>query len=527
MDIDTSVSSVNEDAPAITINDATSEVQLGLRQSVLKKASEAKVLFSPRALELICSLTQEKALSVVGKCLEQKVFVITEELCREVIASIEVIEKAQVIVQFKSFKPLNAEVASQLEISEDMDVTGKSRCTGTIEEFVGLFRDRFRRLKGIMKGRVSELPLIPISGIKGSSRGKTGRIIGIVFDKQTTKNGHVLIELEDEESSIKCLVMKDSPIREKADDVILDEVIAIDGSCAEELFIAKDIIWPEVPISPIKKSADEDVSVICISDIHVGSRLFLKDSFGKFLSFLNGEGTDSEREIAGKVKYISIAGDLVDGIGVYPDQEKELATKDIYTQYEILNDYLKLIPEHIEVLVAPGNHDAVRSAVPQPRLSPEFTKGTAGYKNIHFLGNPVSAKIHGFKHVIYHGASMYSMINSLPKLRNTHLNPEKVGVEMLRRRLLNPIYGDNVPFAPEKRDYTLLEEVPDIFHFGDIHRNGYTSYHGVMVINGGCWQGKTDYQVKLGHEPTPCQVPIYNLKSNNLQVLNFGGDKII
>ena len=90
---------------------------------------------------------------------------------------------------------------------------------------------------------------------------------------------------------------------------------------------------------------------------------------------------------------------------------------------------------------------------------------------------------------------------------------------------MNPIYGDNVPFAPEKRDYTLLEEVPDIFHFGDIHRNGYTNYRGIMVVNGGCWQGKTDYQIRLGHEPTPCQVPIYNLKSNNLQVLNFAADE--
>ncbi len=494
------------------------------REAVLLLAKEKKLLFSSVALEKVASLPVEKALKVIQKCSEANVFVVNEQLCDEIISSIETSEKVpKVEVVRTDFKPMNAEVASQLEINEELDISGKSRCTGTLEEFVGLFRDRFRRLRGVMKGRVSELPIIAVSSVKGFSKGRTARIIGMVFDKQVTKNGHVIIELEDEEGSIKCLVMKGSPCRDKADEIILDEVVAIDGSCAEELFIVKDIIWPEVPVAPIKKTTDEDVSIVCISDIHVGSRLFQKDSFMKFINFLNGQGTEEEQQIAGKVKYISIAGDLVDGIGVYPDQEKELVSKDIYTQYEMLCEYLKMIPEHIEVLVAPGNHDAVRSALPQPRIANEFVKMVNGYKNLHFVSNPSFAKVHGFNHVIYHGASMYSMINSLPKLRNAHLNPEKVGVEMLRRRLLNPIYGDNVPFAPEKRDYTLLENVPDIFHFGDIHRNGYTNYRGIMVINGGCWQGKTDYQIKLGHEPTPCQVPIYNLKSNNLQVLNFGG----
>lgn len=494
----------------------------------LQLASQNKLLLSPEALEQLADLEGEKIAKIIGKLSEANPFVVSGEMCREVIDAIETVEKtaASIEVQRLDFKPLSAEVASQLEINEELNISGKSRCTGTVEEFVGLFRDRYKRLKNIFKTRQSELPVIPISSVKSFARGRTARIVGMVYSKQVTKNGHVIISLEDEEASVKCLIMKGSPIREKANEVILDEVIALDGTCAEELFITKEITWPEVPISPVKKSAEDDVSLVCISDIHIGSRFFYKDSFSKFVSFLNGDGSEEERQIAGKIKYISIAGDLVDGIGVYPEQEKELVTKDIYTQYEMLCEYLKMIPEHIEVLVAPGNHDAVRGALPQPRLAREFVKIVEGYKNIHFVGNPCFAKLHGFNHVIFHGSTMYSMINSLPNLRNTHLNPEKVGVEMLRRRLLNPIYGDNVPFAPEKRDYTLLEDVPDIFHFGDIHRNGYTNYRGTMVVNGGCWQAKTDYQVKLGHEPTPCQVPVYNLKTQNLQVLNFlSGDK--
>ncbi len=492
-----------------------------MKEELLKRAAERKTALSPAALQKLLELDLKKALKVIDKCAEQTNFIISEELAADVINSIETVEKTEVIVQSASYKPLNAEIESQLEIREDLDVSGKSRCTGTIEEFVSLFRDRFRRLKGIMKSRVGELPLVNIASVKNYAR-RNARIIGMVFSKQTTKNGHILLEVEDEEASIKCLIAKNSPIRKKADEVICDEVIALDGSCSNDLFIVNEIVWPEVPVQAANKTAEDNVAIACISDIHVGSRFFLKESFSKFLRFLNGEGTDQEREIAGSIKYVSIAGDLVDGIGVYPEQEKELVTKNIYTQYEMLCHYLKMIPEHIEVLVSPGNHDAVRSALPQPRLSREFTKELDGYKNIHFMGNPCFARVHGFNHVIFHGASMYSMINALPNLMNAHLNPEKIGVEMLRRRILNPIYGDNVPFAPESRDYTVLDDVPDIFHFGDIHRNGYTSYRGTMVINGGCWQAKTDYQVKLGHEPTPCQVPVYNLKTRNLRVLNFG-----
>ncbi len=496
--------------------------------ALLERAKEKKIALSPKALEKLIELDSEKALKVIDKCSGQTTFLVSEELCQEVIASIETIEKTlEIRVEHSAFKPLNAEIKSQLEIREDLDISGKSKCTGTIEEFIGLFRDRYKRIKSILKTRVGQLPVVSISSTKNFTKGRQARIIGMVFSRQVTKNGHVIIEVEDEETSAKCLVMKNSNVREKADQVILDEVIAIDGNCSNELFIVNDIIWPEVPVNVVKKVTEDDVSLTCISDIHVGSTLFLKDNFAKFIKFLNGQGTEEEQQIAGKIKYISIAGDLVDGIGVYPEQEKELVTKDIYTQYEMLCQYLKMIPEQIEVLIAPGNHDAVRSALPQPRLSGEFTKELHGYKNIHFVGNPCYAKIHGFNHVVYHGSSMYSMIDSLPHLKNAHLNPEKIAIEMIKRRLLNPIYGAQVPFAPEDRDYTILDEVPDIFHFGDIHRNGYSNYRGTMVINSGCWQGKTSYQMKLGHEPTPCQVPIYNLKTRNLQVLNFESEKII
>ena len=60
------------------------------------------------------------------------------------------------------------------------------------------------------------------------------------------------------------------------------------------------------------------------------------------------------------INYLVIAGDVVDGIGIFPGQDKELAISDIYEQYEKAAQYLNAVPKHIKIIISPGNHDAVR-----------------------------------------------------------------------------------------------------------------------------------------------------------------------
>jgi DNA polymerase II small subunit len=92
--------------------------------------------------------------------------------------------------------------------------------------------------------------------------------------------------------------------------------------------------------------------------------------------------------------------------------------------------------------------------------------------------------------------------------------------EILRRRHLSPIYGGNI-VVPSKDDSLVIDEVPDILHMGHIHKNGYDDYHGTMLINSGTWQGRTGYQVKQGHVPSPCLLPIYETKSMKTSVIDF------
>jgi len=160
----------------------------------------------------------------------------------------------------------------------------------------------------------------------------------------------------------------------------------------------------------------------------------------------------------------------------------------------------------------------VRRAEPQPELSKELAKSLEGMGNVHLIGNPSFVEIEEFKTLIYHGTSMDSIIAAIPGM--TYQNPEKVMAEMTKRRNLSPIYGEN-PIVPEHSDYMVINEVPDLFHTGHVHKNGYENYKGTVLINSGTWQAQTDFQLRQGHVPTPCILPIFDMKSGEIKIVNF------
>jgi DNA polymerase II small subunit len=496
-------------------------------EEVAARLRGANRLISPEAVQLI--LAQPEPEETIRKIITSGTeLVVSPQRVQEVIDEEAQAGKArQVVVKGSlTFVAPAKEVDAQVRLDSDSDVTGKSRCTGSVEDFVAYFRDRFSRENRVLRARSAgsggEVDVLPISKLKDHTTRRPVRVVGMVYSKRNTKNGHTLIEIEDEESSVPCLVSKTAAATLKAEveNVLLDEVIAFEGRPYNDLFIVEQVIWPDIPQRE-RKTVEDDVSIAFISDLHVGSKYFLQDTFTDFLKFLSGEGPHADQQdVAGKIKYITIAGDLVDGVGIYPSQEKELVTKDVHTQYEIFCEFMKNIPEHIHVVISPGNHDAVRGAQPQPRLAREYTKDLEGYSNMHFVGSPSTFSLHGFKTLIYHGDSAFSLIGALPSLSGAYTSPEKIAIEWLRRRHLSPLYGEN-PIVPERKDYLFINEAPDILHFGHLHRNGYAAYHGTTIVNSGAWQGVTDYQLRQGFVPTPGKLPILNLRSGNLSVLSF------
>jgi intein/homing endonuclease len=167
----------------------------------------------------------------------------------------------------------------------------------------------------------------------------------------------------------------------------------------------------------------------------------------------------------------------------------------------------------------PGQHDAVRRAEPQPSISKEFLPRLHAQRNFHFISSPSWVETEGLKNLIYHGPSIHDLISNVSFLTMDH--PEKGMVELLKKRDLMPGYGGRNPYVPEKKDYMVIKEEPDLVWIGDMHHNGYANYRGATVLNGGCWEAQTDFEKRIGHNPTPGIFPIINLKNRQISEFYF------
>jgi DNA polymerase II small subunit len=422
-----------------------------------------------------------------------------------------------VVVRRKTPSIVAKELDAHLKIYDESDVTGKSSCSGKIEDFLDYFNQKYENLQRILQERYNLKGTIPIQQVKKYSGDELVSIIVMIREKRESKRGYRFLEVEDRTGELTVLIPKDNDrLNQVYEHILLDEVVGIHGLLRNNLFIAQEIFEPELPVNHKPIPTEDPVNIALISDIHVGSYLFLETEFNRFIEWLNLQG--EKKEIAERVKYIFVAGDLVDGIGVYPNQEQELSIPDIYKQYDFLASLLEKIPDYIEIILSVGNHDAVRNAEPQPTLDKEIAPRLYELPNIHLVGNPAWINTHGVKTLLYHGTSLDTIIGSLADC--TYSRPENAMVEYLKKRYLVPMYG-NDSLSPEGEDFLAIKEIPDIFHCGHVHTNGYANYRGVTVINSGTFQGRTKYQEELGHLPTPARVPIVNLQSFEVSVIHF------
>ena len=444
---------------------------------------------------------------LIDKLLSLNKLFITKE---DVEAVLKEISPPEVEFRKTDFIPEAKDYSADIKVLHQLDVTGKSRTKGEVSNFVNYFKNRYERMSKLLRGVVRQAPTISIADAK-KHKGEKVRIIVMISSKRKTKKGNLFYEIEDLTDNFKVVFSGES--QKKAAGIALDDVVAITGKVLEPYIIGEDVEWPDIPVTNTKKTAENDVAVAYISDMHFGSNNFLKNSVDKMVKWFHGEGDEASRKIAGKIKYLVVAGDVVDGIGIYPGQEKELVVKDIYKQYEMFDNFVSELPDYIEVIVCPGNHDAVRRGDPMPALPDEFVKS-----DVTKVGSPSFVNIEGLKHLVYHGTSIDSFVANIPGM--SYLHPEKVMIEYLKRRHLSPIYGEN-PIVPENIDYLVLEEIPDIVHCGHVHKNSYAQYRGVVLINSGTFQSRTEFQVKQGHVPTPGFVPVYELKTGKLRTMDF------
>ncbi|MBW3012395.1 metallophosphoesterase, partial [Candidatus Woesearchaeota archaeon] len=245
-----------------------------------------------------------------------------------------------------------------------------------VQDFVSYFNKRFESLRNMLRERRELNNITSINKLLAKKDKAEMSLIGIILNIQKTKNGHIMLTLEDKTGSINVLVNKNrQDLMEIAQELVLDEVIGISGTVADKIIFSNKIVLPDVIMNKeFKKSPDEAYAVF-ISDLHVGAKKFMAENVDKFIDWLKGNvGNDVQKNMASKVKYLFIAGDLVEGVGIFPEQESELEVKDIYDQFKLCAEYLKKIPSHIHIILCPGNHDPVRLVEPQPVIPREYAK---------------------------------------------------------------------------------------------------------------------------------------------------------
>ena len=400
----------------------------------------------------------------------------------------------------------------------------------SVGDFVNNFKNRFQIIKSILQEHQELENLVSIKRLgdnNSHSNNSSFSLIAMISDKRTTKNENILLNIEDLSGRTVALINKNRlEVYEKTKELLLDEIVALKCSGNREMVFVNDIIFPDIKILEKKKSKFEEFAVF-ISDIHVGSDKFLEKNFLKFIDWLNGKvGSIEQKKEALKVNYLFITGDSIDGVGVYPGQESQLIIKDVNEQYKKLSELLLGIRHDINIILCAGQHDAVRVAEPQPVIGEFYGTSLHLLNNIYLVTNPSLVGIGKgvkFKVLMYHGASMHGIINEIDSLRfnKAHDSPTSVVKYMLKKRHLAPTHSLVTYIPMEKEDALLINEIPDIVATGDLHRPEVSDYNGVLLIASSCWQSKTSFEEKVGNNPDPCKVPLLNLKTREVKILDF------
>ena len=394
------------------------------------------------------------------------------------------------------------------------DTNDKINSSEGVEGYTSLFRSRYEKSLRILSLRQDSKRVKKIETIKQlfnqsnisykslSKEEANNPVViaaGLVMEKDI-KNNNYDITIDDQTGLLTATTF-DEDLKKQISMLAVDQMVMIEFeiNSKRRKNTIKNLFSLDVPDRIPNRSKTEVFSIL-ISDLHIGSKFFMEKEFQSFLEWLNGNDRDS-KDIISKIKYICICGDLIDGIGIFPNQDRELLEKDSFSQMDHAINILSKIPKHMKVFLIPGNHDLGRRALPQPAIPKKYAEKIYSLNNITMLGNPCMINMEGIKILMFHGQSLDDIIASIPGL--SYSKPAEAMKILLKSRHLSPIYGQRTPIAPEKEDMMVIEEVPDILHSGHVHVIDVDSYKGTLLVNSGAWQSQTPFQQTMGITPTP------------------------
>lgn len=392
------------------------------------------------------------------------------------------------------------------------DPTKKITSAEGIDGFSALFANRYSKLLKIILQRSQAKKLSPIASVKSGKVKEEVFVAGLLMDRKIERDATKLV-VDDPTGSLKMLVFN-KELQETANSLLMDQFVMLTITPGKNgSFIVKDLVQPDVPDHVTNRSKTETYAVL-ISDLHVGSKYFMEKEFTEFVEWLSNPDP-----VARKVRFVLVGGDIIDGIGIFPNQDEELLLVDVNEQMLKAAQLLDKIPKHIKVFIIPGNHDPGRRALPQPAIPEKHNLGLWNRENFFMLGNPSMVELNGVKILMFHGQSLDDVVGTTPGL--SYSQPAKAMRVLLKARHLSPIYGKRTPIAPELEDVMVIDDVPDIFHSGHIHVVDLDMYKGTLIVNSGAWQTQTGYQASVGINPTPGIAVIVNLASLKVFTKDF------
>lgn len=405
-------------------------------------------------------------------------------------------------------KPLAAKSKNRLEIHYPEETVS----IGSSDGYIDYFGSRYKQLESILKGRMDLKDSIPLEQAKKLPVKQKFKAIGMVTNK-SAKNNRLFLDLEDLDTTVQVMVAGDENLK-KGLEILNDQVIGFEGTkFREDMIVANELFWPDIPMHKINRSEDP-VSAVFIGDVHVGSIDFRADLFEKFIRWLNQDlGPEPSKNLASTVKYVIIAGDLVEGVGIYPDQLNDLTITTVKEQYEESARLLDRFPDHIETIIIPGNHDAIRRSLPQPVIPESYAPSLYANPRVHMAPNPIQVSLNGVKVLISHGDSLTDILGSTPG--HDYARPVNAIELLVKCRHLGPTYGQGTPIAPERVDRLVISDVPDVVVMGHIHIYESKKYKGITLISSGSFQDQTTYQKRMKLEPTPGVLSVFNLKTHD------------
>ncbi len=390
------------------------------------------------------------------------------------------------------------------------------------ESYVDMLRDRYKKLSTKIKRNASGMKPIKLSEVSSRlMRNNEVFVVAFIFRKKIFED-RILLEIEDESGTSTAFVYKryDPRVYEILIKAPLDIVVGLKIFVTKKgNLIVKDVIPPKVK-SRFDERLGEPIYTLFISDLHVGSKKFNYDVFDRFIEIIRGIDVGEQvKNIIRRLKYIIIAGDLVDGIGVYQGQESEVNILNIEDQYKEAYNLLKKVPNHIKVLIIPGNHDASRSALPQPPIFKNIAKKFYEDNQFIMLGNPVNVSLHGVNILIYHGDFIQDILTTVPGLQNGDIG--SATNILLTYSHLAPQLGLSTKIAPEPKDHLIINDGVHVLHFGHTHKFNISKHMGILTINSGTFQNQTKYQKIMKIEPDIGFLTFLNLINLEPQVVRI------